>query len=143
MADNPRLDPAEWVPKQYAIVNVDARGIGDSEGDMRWWSTAEGRDGHDAVEEISQLPWCTGKVSLAGNSWLAIAQWYIAAEHPRHLTCIAPMEGVSDPFREHMCRGGIPNTRFAGPLAKTFIGKHTHTRTHAHTVLLHFLLQSW
>ena len=118
------LDPAEWVPKQYALVNVDARGTGDSEGDVRWWSSGEGEDGYDTVEGISKLPWCSGKVSMAGNSWLACIQWYTAAEHPPHLACIAPMEGVSDPFREHMCRGGIPNTRFTAPLSASFIGKH-------------------
>ena len=118
-----RLDPAEWIPKQFAIVNIDARGVGDSEGDIRCWSSGEGRDGYDAIEEISQLPWCTGKVSMAGNSWLAICQWYVAAEQPPHLTCIAPMEGLSDPYREHVCRGGIPNTRFMAPLCASFIGK--------------------
>ncbi|POS71821.1 hypothetical protein DHEL01_v209790 [Diaporthe helianthi] len=44
------LDPAEWIPRGYAVVNVDSRGVGDSEGDMRMWGTGEGRDGHDAVE---------------------------------------------------------------------------------------------
>ena len=28
------LDPAEWCPRGYAIVNVDSRGVFDSEGDM-------------------------------------------------------------------------------------------------------------
>ncbi|CAG9982197.1 unnamed protein product [Clonostachys byssicola] len=117
------LDPAEWVPKQYAIVNVDARGINDSEGNVRWWGSAEGEDGHDTVEEVSKLPWCSGRVSMAGNSWLAACQWYTAAQHPPHLACIAPMEGISDPFREHMHRGGILNTRFATPLSASFIGR--------------------
>lgn len=127
------LDPAEWVPKQYAIVNVDARGSGESEGVLRWWSTGEGQDGHDVVEELSRLPWCNGKVAMAGNSWLAICQWYTAAEHPTHLACIAPMEGISDPFREHMCRGGIPNARFAEPLSSTFIGNEVVFLRSCHT----------
>ncbi|CAI6094287.1 unnamed protein product [Clonostachys chloroleuca] len=118
------LDPAEWVPKQYAIINVDAGGINDSEGNVRWWDSAEGEDGHDTVEEVAKLPWCSGKVSMAGNSWLAACQWYTAAQNPPHLACIAPMEGISDPFREHMYRGGIPNTRFATPLSESFIAKY-------------------
>ena len=28
------LDPAEWCPRGYAIVNVDSRGVFDSDGDM-------------------------------------------------------------------------------------------------------------
>lgn len=117
------LDPAEWVPKQYAIINVDAGGINDSEGNVRCWDSAEGEDGHDTVEEVAKLPWCSGKVSMAGNSWLAACQWYTAAQNQPHLACIAPMEGISDTFREHMYRGGIPNTRFATPLSASFIGR--------------------
>jgi putative CocE/NonD family hydrolase len=55
-------------------VNIDPRGVGDSEGDLRWWGSAEGRDGYDAIDEIARLPWCNGKVAMAGNSWLAMSQ---------------------------------------------------------------------
>ncbi|KAE8386322.1 Alpha/Beta hydrolase protein [Aspergillus alliaceus] len=77
-----RPDPAEWIPRGYAVVNVDARGAMDSEGDMRFWGSGDGQDGYDAIEEIAKLPWCNGKVALVGNSWLAISQWSIAAERP-------------------------------------------------------------
>ncbi|KAF6808527.1 x-pro dipeptidyl-peptidase c-terminal non-catalytic domain-containing protein [Colletotrichum sojae] len=117
------LDPAEWVPRGYAIVNADARGIGDSEGDSRVWGTAEGRDGHDCVEEIAKLPWCSGKVGMAGNSWLAVTQWFVAAERPPHLACIAPFEGASDMLRETACRGGIPDPGFAGVIKKVLWGR--------------------
>ncbi|VUC23932.1 unnamed protein product [Clonostachys rosea] len=116
------LDPAEWVPRGYAIVNIDARGSNHSEGNMRWFGSAEGRDGHDAVEEIAKLPWCNGKVGMAGNSWLAVAQYYIAAEKPAHLACIAPLEGFSDPAREMTLRGGIPHTSFSKTIANTLTG---------------------
>jgi putative CocE/NonD family hydrolase len=108
-----RLDPAEWVPRGYAIVNVDARGAGDSEGDLRWWGSGEGKDGHDFIEEIAVQPWCSGRVALAGNSWLAMSQWFIAAEHPPHLAAIAPLEGAADVLRETSARGGIPAVAFS------------------------------
>ncbi|KUJ10501.1 alpha/beta-hydrolase [Mollisia scopiformis] len=108
-----RLDPAEWVPKGFTIVNVNARGAGDSEGDLRWWGTAEGRDGYDAIEEVAKLPWCNGKVAMAGNSWLAMVQWFVAAEQPPHLVCIAPLEGSGDPYREDCFRGGVPRFAFS------------------------------
>ncbi|KAK7225128.1 hypothetical protein V2G26_013131 [Clonostachys chloroleuca] len=116
------LDPAEWVPRGYAIVNVDARGSNHSEGNMRWFGSAEGRDGHDAIEEIAKLDWCNGKVGMAGNSWLAVAQYYVAAEKPAHLACIAPLEGFSDPAREMALRGGIPHTSFSKTIANTLTG---------------------
>ncbi|KAF6823410.1 x-pro dipeptidyl-peptidase c-terminal non-catalytic domain-containing protein [Colletotrichum plurivorum] len=117
------LDPAEWVPRGYAVVNADARGVGDSEGDHQVWGTAEGRDGHDCVEEIAKLPWCSGKVGMAGNSWLAVTQWFVAAERPPHLACIAPLEAASDMLRECMCPGGIPALGFAGIMKKIMWGR--------------------
>uniref|UniRef100_L2FJ57 Xaa-Pro dipeptidyl-peptidase C-terminal domain-containing protein n=1 Tax=Colletotrichum fructicola (strain Nara gc5) TaxID=1213859 RepID=L2FJ57_COLFN len=118
------LDPAEWVSKGYAVVNADARGVGDSEGDIRIWGTGEGQDGHDAIEEIAKLPWCTGKVALAGNSWLALCQWFIAAERPPHLACIAPFEGCSDHLRETLSRGGIPDKGFSGMINHVLNGRN-------------------
>lgn len=29
-------DPAEWTARGYAVVNIDARGVFDSEGDIRY-----------------------------------------------------------------------------------------------------------
>jgi putative CocE/NonD family hydrolase len=118
-----RLDPAEWVPRGYAIVNIDPRGVGDSEGDIRWWGTAEGRDGHDAIEDLVKLPWSNGKVGMAGNSWLAISQYFIAAEQPPHLLAIAPLEGASDCIREESLRGDIPWTTFTNSIAEMLQGR--------------------
>ena len=30
---------------------------------------------------------------MTGNSWLAVSQWFAAAEQPPHLACIAPWDG--------------------------------------------------
>ncbi|KAF4871600.1 Cocaine esterase [Colletotrichum siamense] len=105
-------DPAEWVARGYAVVNIDARGSFKSGGDLHVYGTQEGRDGYDCVEWIAQQPWCNDKVAMAGNSWLATTQWFIAAEQPPHLTCIAPWEGLGDYYRESICRGGIPDHAF-------------------------------
>ncbi|KAK4539777.1 hypothetical protein LTR36_010365 [Oleoguttula mirabilis] len=116
-------DPAEWVPRGYAVVNTDARGVFDSEGDVRTMGTPEGQDGYDTVEHIARLPWCTGAVCLVGNSWLAMAQYHIAAQQPPHLKCIAPLEGLSDMFRESMCRGGVPSPAFFAAVTQTLSGR--------------------
>lgn len=105
-------DPVEWVPRGYAVINIDARGIGHSQGDVRVHGSAEGQDGYDAVEYVASLPWCTGSVGMVGHSWLAMAQYHVAAQRPPHLKCIAPLEGMSDLFQEVMCRGGIPDANF-------------------------------
>ncbi|MBV6760421.1 CocE/NonD family hydrolase [Rhodococcus opacus] len=105
-------DPAYWCAHGYAVVQVDSRGAFNSAGDVHYLSSAEGRDGHDAVEAIAALPWCSGKVGLAGNSWLAMSQWRTASERPDHLAAIAPWEGLTDLYREVLARGGVPRTGF-------------------------------
>jgi len=107
-------DPAYWCPRGYAIINPDPRGVGFSEGDFVCFGTQEGRDGFDLIEWTAAREWSSGKVGMMGNSWAAMSQWYIAAEKPPHLTCIAPWEGTSDIYREFMCWGGIPEVGFNG-----------------------------
>ncbi|CVL11485.1 related to cocaine esterase [Fusarium proliferatum] len=116
-------DPAEWTARGYAVVNVDIRGSWDSEGDLFWWGRAEGKDGYDVVEELARLPWCNEAVAFVGNSWLGISQWFIAAERPPHLKCIAPFEGASDIYREIICRGGVPCKAFLRFLAQQNFGR--------------------
>lgn len=105
-------DPGYWCKQGYAVVNVDSRGAGNSEGKLRPWGKQDGEDGYDAIEWISKQIWCTGKVGMSGNSAVAMAQWYIAAERPPHLACIAPWEGSNDIYRQFANKGGIPMTGF-------------------------------
>jgi predicted acyl esterase len=116
-------DPAYWCAHGYAVVQVDARGAFDSEGDIIYLGSGEGRDGHDAVEAIAALPWCSGKVGLAGNSWLAMSQWRTASEQPPHLAAIAPWEGLSDLYRDVIARGGVPRTAFPAFIRDTLYGR--------------------
>lgn len=67
-------DPAYWVLHGYAIVNADPRGVGKSEGNICAMGSQEGRDGADVVDWIGNEKWCSGKVALTGNSWLAASQ---------------------------------------------------------------------
>ncbi|KAH8602375.1 Alpha/Beta hydrolase protein [Bisporella sp. PMI_857] len=113
-------DPADWVPAGYAIVNIDSRGAGHSEGVMAIMGTQEAEDGYDAIEALAKMPWCSGSIGLVGNSHLAIVQWFIAALKPPSLKAIAPWEGCGDLFREQFARGGI----YAGDLFDKLIVKY-------------------
>jgi len=115
-------DPAEWVGRGYAVVNIDARGSFKSRGNLHVYGTQEGQDGYDSIEWIAKQKWCNEKVAMAGNSWLATTQWYIAAEQPPHLACMAPWEGLGDYYRESICRGGIPDHAFWDVLMDWFCG---------------------
>ncbi|GKZ22601.1 hypothetical protein AbraIFM66951_011484 [Aspergillus brasiliensis] len=109
-------DPAFFVPKGYAVVNIDVRGAWASEGDLHFWGKQDEADGYDAIEHLAQLPWTNGKIGLSGNSWLAISQWFIAAGNPPHLAAIAPWEGLSDGYRDQHRRGGIPSAAMPGAI---------------------------
>jgi len=117
-------DPAWWCAHGYAVCNPDPRGSYHSEGDIRWWSRFEGQDYHDLIEFLGVQDWCNGKVGTCGNSWLAISQWFAAAEQPPHLAAIAPWEGMSDIYRDFIMRGGIPDLPFPRELAKSLVGKN-------------------
>ena len=118
-------DPAEWCPRGYAIINTDARGAGLSQGNTHFWGQQEAEDIYDTIDWLSRQPWCNGSVAMVGNSWLAIAQINFASRlHHPALKALAPMEALSDPYREFIARGGAPHNRafhkmilggFAGP----------------------------
>ncbi len=87
-------DPAYWCAHGYAVVNPDPRGALMSEGNVTYWGRQLAEDGYDFIEWIAAQPWCSGKVVMSGNSWLAVSQWFIAAERPPHLAAIAPWEAL-------------------------------------------------
>ncbi|OGA19427.1 MAG: hypothetical protein A3G25_02885 [Betaproteobacteria bacterium RIFCSPLOWO2_12_FULL_63_13] len=106
-------DPVHWVANGYAIIHVDLRGVWGSEGNAAYWCHDEGKDGYDLIEWVAARDWCSGKVGMTGVSYLAIAQWQIAATQPPHLAAINPWEGLSDMYREFAFHGGIPETHFS------------------------------
>jgi predicted acyl esterase len=118
-------DPAYWCAQGYAICNPDIRGVVDSDGDSVLWDRQEGRDCYDLIEWLAEQPWCSGKVGMSGTSYLAVSQWFTAAEQPPHLAAINPWEGVSDVYRDLVMRGGMPDTGFTQQLQDgSFFGKN-------------------
>jgi predicted acyl esterase len=117
-------DPAYWCAHGYAVCNPDPRGSYHSEGDIRVWSRQEGEDHHDLIEWLGVQDWSNGKVGTSGNSYLAISQWFAAAEQPPHLAAIAPWEGMSDIYRDLVMRGGIPDFPFPRQFSTSFVGKN-------------------
>jgi len=120
------LNPAEWAQRGYAIVDVDARGVGHSEGNIHFWGPQEAEDVYDTIEWAIKQPWCDGSVVMAGNSWLAISAWNAASrfQHPA-LKAIAPWEGLTDVYKDQAVRGGRPappmfNQMIMGSFAGTY-----------------------
>jgi hypothetical protein len=116
-------DPAYWVAQGYAVCNPDPRGIGESDGDSAMFGRQEGKDCHDLIEWLAAQEWCNGRVAMSGTSYLAIAQWFTAAEQPPHLAAINPWEGFSDVYRDLVLRGGMPDLGFTRQLQHNFAGR--------------------
>ena len=106
-------DPGYWTAHDYAVIYMDPRGVGMSEGDAHYFGLQDASDNYDVIEYLAVRPWCNGRVTMAGNSWLGINQWYTAALNPPHLTCIAPWEGHGNMYRDEYMRGGIPHVSVA------------------------------
>lgn len=120
-------DPLYWTRHGYAVVNVDPRGMWNSQGDATFYSAQEALDVYDLIEWAGTRPWTNGKVGMSGVSYLAIVQWRAAGEHPPHLAAINPWEGVSDRYREMAYHGGIPENRF-GPMWRSRRVPYSHQR---------------
>lgn len=101
-----------WTARGYAVVNVDIPGTWHSGGNATYLSPEEAASGYDLVEWAAAQPWSSGKAGMTGVSYLASAQWSIAAANPPHLAAINPWEGWSDTYREVARHGGIPETYF-------------------------------
>ncbi len=103
------INPEWWVPQGYAAVRIDARGSGKSPGQGEPWSSQEATDFYDAIEWTARQPWCSGAVGLAGISYFAINQWFVANLQPPSLKAIIPWEGFADLYRDALFHGGILN----------------------------------
>lgn len=106
-------DPDWWTARGYAVVNLDVRGAGRSDGVGDLLSDLEARDLHDVIEWIARQPWCDGGVGMIGVSYLAISQYKVAALRPPSLRAIVPWEGFTDAYRDLFAPGGVDEIGFS------------------------------
>jgi hypothetical protein len=98
----------------YIDVVADVRGTGASDGDFGLFDQREIQDGVDLVHWAAQLPHATGKVGMAGVSYLALNQLFTAATigPGSPLKAIVPIAAGNDLYRDIAFGGGISNTGF-------------------------------
>ncbi len=82
-------EAAYWVRHGYALVVVECRGTGDSQGELGF-TGSDGDDGYDIVEWIARQPWCNGRVGMRGASYSGGNQWQVARKRPPSLKAIVP-----------------------------------------------------
>lgn len=115
--------PAYWCKHGYVIINVDGRGVFNSEGNIPFFGQQEAEDEYDVIEWAAAQPWSNGKVGTCGNSWFTMSQWNVCRLNPPHLKAIAPWEGARDLYRDAMFRGGIGDKVFFEGLLIHLFGK--------------------
>jgi len=85
----------------YAVVRLDLRGAGDSEGLMEdEYLPQELQDGVDAIEWIAGQDWCDGNVGMVGISWGGFNGLQIAAMRPPALKAIITLCSTDDRYAD-------------------------------------------
>lgn len=102
-------DPERWVPHGYAVVRVDSRGAGWSEGVLDPMSPQETKDFCSSIEWAAEQPWSNGTVGVLGISYYANMAWRVAEQRPKGLKAVIPWEGFIDLYRDPTYHGGILN----------------------------------
>jgi len=108
------IPPDDFATRGIVGAAVDVRGTGGSEGTLKdnYFSPREQRDGYELVEYFGTRPYSSGRVGMAGGSYLGITQYLAAELQPPHLTVITPTVALSDLYREGYTHEGIPNFFF-------------------------------
>ncbi|KAF5703326.1 acyl esterase [Fusarium mundagurra] len=114
-------DPFVWCQEYgYALLRVDERGIGNSEGRLDPFglersfeikADAEGQDLYDVVEWAAAQSWSNGKVAFSGISYYGMVGYWAAMQKPPHLTCVMSYESACSLYQAGR-RGGIYSHNF-------------------------------
>ncbi|MGH3095921.1 MAG: CocE/NonD family hydrolase [Streptosporangiales bacterium] len=85
----------------YAVVRVDIRGTGNSEGVIAdEYTQQELDDGAACIAWIAAQPWCTGKVGIMGISWGGFNGLQIAALRPPQLHAVLSLCSTDDRYAD-------------------------------------------
>ncbi|MEA2526668.1 MAG: uncharacterized protein QOF73_3895 [Thermomicrobiales bacterium] len=105
-----------FASRGYAVLHLDMRGTGSSEGaPCRAFDAQERQDGHQAVEWVAAQPWCTGNVGIWGISYGGITAMAIAETAPPHLRAIVPIHAPSDNYESMIVHRGARLMFWADP----------------------------
>jgi predicted acyl esterase len=100
-------DPVWWAQQGYAVINLDTRGGGHSEGRGDLLSDQEAEDISQVIAWAAAQPWSNGRVGMLGVSYLALSQYKVAALNPPALKAFCPWEGFTDAYRDFFTPGGF------------------------------------
>ena len=101
-----------WFAEEgYAVLRVDIRGTGDSEGFLDdEFLPVEQEDACRVIAWIAEQPWCDGKVGMIGKSWGGFSALQVAARRPPALKAIIAVDASDDRYADgvHVKGGALP-----------------------------------
>ena len=110
-------DP-RWSDSGYAMLGVNFRGTGCSQGDFQPLRTdIWGKDGAQVVAWAAAQPWSTGRIGMFGFSFTGVSQLATAAFAGPALKAISPENVFPDFYRDLIYPGGIDNSWIAAWIA--------------------------
>jgi predicted acyl esterase len=105
-----------FVPKGYAVVMMDLRGTGLSDGCLDHLGANDARDLEKVVEWAASQPWSNGRVGMTGHSYVGSTPSLAAAMDPEGLETIVPSAGMATMY-DHQFQAGVPYfLQWAGPM---------------------------
>jgi predicted acyl esterase len=105
-----------FAPRGYAVVFVDLRGTGRSQGCLDHLGANDQSDSYEIVEWAAKQPWSNGRVGMTGHSYVGSTPQMTAAQNPPHLETIVPSAGLGAMYH-HEFQYGVPYfLQWAGPL---------------------------
>ena len=105
-----------FAPRGYAVVMMDLRGTGRSQGCLDHLGGTDARDIEQIVEWAASRSWSNGRVGMTGHSYVGSTPSVAAAQNPRGLKTIVPSAGLASMY-DHQFQGGVPYfLQWAGPI---------------------------
>lgn len=100
----------------YAVLRIDLRGTGESEGLPDDEYTVEEQDDLiAAIAWIAAQPWCSGNVGMMGISWGGFNSLQVAARQPEALKAIITVDASDDRYNDdvHYMQGVLLHDNFS------------------------------
>src|SRR5919106_4523574 len=105
-----------FAPRGYAVVMVDLRGTGRSEGCLDHIGDADASDLKRIVEWAATRAWSNGRVGMTGHSYVGSTPSVAAAQRPQGLKTIVPSAGLASMYH-HQFQAGVPYfLQWVGPM---------------------------
>ncbi|GEM_PF-386993 len=102
-----------WLELGFAILGVNLRGTGCSEGDFDLFEDQWIDDGVEVLDWIVEQPWANGDVAMVGLSFPGMTQMMLGPVGHPAVKALMPWSAMTDLYRDVAYPGGIYNQTFA------------------------------